>query len=288
MTGYCSYPACLLTGSAGENPDPYNLLMHEHLKNMEYNKSIERLRRIMDELRAGCPWDKKQTIHTLRQQTLEEVYELADALSGSDWEGIREELGDLLLHIVFYSKIASEQNRFSLDDVIESICNKLVNRHPHIYGHVQVKDEAQVKQNWEKLKLKEGKTSVLGGVPESLPAMLKALRVQEKTRQVGFEWDHIHQVREKVTEEITELDEAVAGNEQEAIEAELGDVLFSMVNYARFLNIDPEQALEKTNKKFIRRFQQMESIADAEGKKLHDMNLEEMDGLWNRVKTEES
>lgn len=262
--------------------------MHEHLKNMEYNKSIERLRRIMDELRAGCPWDKKQTIHTLRQQTLEEVYELADALSGSDWEGIREELGDLLLHIVFYSKIASEQNRFSLDDVIESICNKLVNRHPHIYGHVQVKDEAQVKQNWEKLKLKEGKTSVLGGVPESLPAMLKALRVQEKTRQVGFEWDHIHQVREKVTEEITELDEAVAGNEQEAIEAELGDVLFSMVNYARFLNIDPEQALEKTNKKFIRRFQQMESIADAEGKKLHDMNLEEMDGLWNRVKTEES
>ncbi len=254
---------------------------------MEYNKSIERLIRIMDELRAGCPWDRKQTIHTLRQQTLEEVYELTEALSGSDWNGIREELGDLLLHIVFYSKIASEQKQFSFDDVIEAICNKLVHRHPHIYGQVQVTDEDQVKQNWEKLKLKEGKTSVLSGVPRSLPAMLKALRIQEKTKQIGFEWDHIHQVREKVAEEINELDEAVKNNEQEAIEAELGDVLFSLVNYARFLNVDPEQALEKTNKKFIRRFQQMELIAKSEGKKLEDMSLDEMDGLWNRVKAEE-
>lgn len=238
----------------------------------------------MNELRTGCPWDRKQTIHTLRAQTLEESYELADAIDETDWDGIREELGDLLLHIVFYSKIAEEQKKFSLDDVIESVCNKLINRHPHVYGQVQVSNEREVKQNWEKIKLAEGKASVLSGLPASLPAMLKALRIQEKTRQVGFEWDDIRQVREKVDEEIGELDEAISKHDPEAIESELGDVFFSLVNYARYIDADPERALEKTNKKFIRRFQQMESMAAANGKKLHDMNLEEMDALWNQSK----
>jgi len=251
---------------------------------MEYAKSIERLRNILDELRVECPWDRKQTIHTLRQQTIEEVYELTDAITESDWKGIKEELGDLLLHILFYSKIGSEQQQFSFDDVVEGVCNKLVNRHPHIYGNVKVENDADVKQNWEKIKQAEGKKSILSGVPPSLPALMKALRLQDKTKQVGFEWEHVGQVKDKVNEEIGELYEAVDEGKQPEIEEEFGDVMFALINYARFLNIDPEQALEKTNKKFIRRFQQVEAMAEADGKSLHDMTLWEMDALWNKVK----
>lgn len=241
----------------------------------------------MDELRERCPWDKKQTIQTLRQQTLEEVYELTDAISDENWQGLKEELGDMLLHIVFYSKIGAEQNQFTFDDVIEGVCNKLVARHPHIYSNADVENEDQVKQNWEKLKLKEGKKSVLSGIPQSLPAIIKALRLQEKTRQVGFEWDHLGQVKEKVDEEIAELYEAVDKGDQKHIEEEFGDVLFALVNYARFIHVDPEHALEVTNKKFIRRFQQMEVIAGQQSKLLHDMTLAEMDALWNEVKKQE-
>lgn len=241
----------------------------------------------MDELREQCPWDKKQTIQTLRQQTLEEVYELADAITEEDWQGIKEELGDMLLHIVFYSKIGREQEQFTFNDVIEAVCNKLVARHPHIYSSVKVSGEEEVKQNWEKLKLKEGKKSILSGVPPSLPAVIKALRLQEKTKQVGFEWDHLDQVKEKVDEEVAELYEAVTIGEQDKIEEEFGDVLFALVNYARFVKVDPEQALEKTNKKFIRRFQQMEEMAATTGKALHDMSLMEMDALWNKAKESE-
>jgi MazG family protein len=251
---------------------------------MEYSKSIERLRKIMDELREQCPWDKKQTIHTLRQQTLEEVYELADAITEEDWKGIKEELGDMLLHVLFYSRIGSEQQQFTFDDVIEGVCNKLVARHPHIYGNVKAEDDKQVKKNWEKIKQQEGKKSVLSGVPPSLPALMKALRLQEKTKQVGFEWENTVQVKEKIDEEIQELHEAVDGGNQNEIEGELGDVLFAVINYARFVKVDPEQALEKTNKKFIRRFQQMEEMAGTQGKSLHDMTLLEMDALWNDVK----
>ncbi|PZF72811.1 nucleoside triphosphate pyrophosphohydrolase [Taibaiella soli] len=254
---------------------------------MEYAQSLERLRNILDELREKCPWDKKQTIHTLRQQTIEETYELADAITENDWKGLKEELGDLLLHILFYSKIGAEQNQFTLEDVIEGVCNKLVTRHPHIYSGVKVQDDEEVKQNWEKIKLKEGKKSVLAGVPPSLPAIMKALRLQDKTKQVGFEWDHIDQVKEKVDEEISELYEAIATDNPEEIEQEFGDVLFALVNYARFLKLDPEAALEKTNKKFIRRFQQMEVMAQEKGKQLHDMTLLEMDDLWNTVKATE-
>jgi len=254
---------------------------------MEYSKSLERLRRIMDELREQCPWDKKQTIETLRQQTIEEVYELAEAITDGNWPALKEELGDVLLHIVFYSRIGSEQFRFSLDDVIEGICNKLVSRHPHIYSNVVVADDTEVKQNWEKLKLKEGKTSILSGVPRSLPAIVKALRLQEKTKQVGFEWDDVAQVKEKVEEEMSELSEAIETGMQDKIEDEFGDVLFALVNYARFINVDPENALERTNKKFIRRFQQMEAMASEAGKNLHDMTLSEMDALWNKAKISE-
>ena len=238
----------------------------------------------MDELREECPWDKKQTIHTLRPQTLEEVYELTDAINNEDWKGIKEELGDLLLHIVFYSKIGSEQKQFTLEDVIEGVCNKLVNRHPHIYSNVKVENDTEVKQNWEKIKQQEGKKSILSGVPPSMPALIKALRLQEKTKQVGFEWDNVGQVREKVEEEMRELYEAVEEGDEKHIEEELGDVLFALINYARFVKTDPEKALEQTNKKFIRRFQQVEEMAAAQGKSLHDMNLEEMDTLWNKVK----
>ena len=251
---------------------------------MEYSTSLERLRNIMDELREECPWDKKQTIHTLRPQTLEEVYELTDAINNEDWKGIKEELGDLLLHIVFYSKIGSEQKQFTLEDVIEGVCNKLVNRHPHIYSNVKVENDTEVKQNWEKIKQQEGKKSILSGVPPSMPALIKALRLQEKTKQVGFEWDNAGQVREKVEEEMRELYEAVEEGDEKHIEEELGDVLFALINYARFVKTDPEKALEQTNKKFIRRFQQVEEMAAAQGKSLHDMNLEEMDTLWNKVK----
>lgn len=249
-----------------------------------YAQSLERLRRIMDELREQCPWDRKQTIHSLRIQTIEETYELGDAIMAEDWKGVKEELGDLLLHIIFYSKIGAEQQQFTLEEVIEGVCNKLVARHPHIYSSVQVKDAAQVEQNWEQLKLKEGKKSILGGVPQSLPAIVKALRLQGKTKQVGFEWDNVEQVKAKVDEEIGELYEAVDNGAPEKMEEELGDVLFALVNYARFINIDPEQALEKTNKKFIRRFQYIEKMAAENNKALIDMTLEEMDALWNKAK----
>lgn len=241
----------------------------------------------MDELREECPWDRKQTIHTLRPQTLEEVYELTDTIINEDWKGLKEELGDLLLHIVFYSKIGAEQNQFSLDDVIEGVCNKLVNRHPHIYSHVKVNDEEDVKQNWEKIKQKEGKKSILSGIPPSMPALVKALRLQEKTKTVGFEWEHTGQVKDKVDEEIGELYEAVASGEHDKIEDEFGDVLFALINYARFVKVDPDLALERTNKKFIRRFQHIEEMAGAAGKSLHDMTLGEMDALWNKVKEQE-
>ena len=241
----------------------------------------------MDELREQCPWDRKQTIQTLRPQTLEEVYELTGAITEENWSSIKEELGDVLVHLVFYSKFASEQQQFTFDEVIESVCNKLVARHPHIYSTVVAEDETTVKQNWEKLKLKEGKASILSGVPKALPAIVKALRLQEKTKQVGFEWEEVSQVREKVEEELGELFEAVETGEQDKMEDEFGDVLFALVNYARFIKVDPENALERTNRKFIRRFQQIESMAEAQGKKLHDLSLQEMDELWNSAKASE-
>ena len=240
--------------------------------------------KIMDELRAQCPWDKKQTIHTLRPLTIEETYELADAITDNDWKGVKEELGDLLLHLLFYAKIGSEENKFTLQEVIEGISAKLIHRHPHIYSDVKVADEEEVKRNWEKLKLKEGKTSVLGGVPPSLPAIVKATRIQEKAKQVGFEWDNKEDVWAKVKEEMDELQEAIQTKQQADIEEEFGDVLFSLANYARFLQVDAEGALEKTNKKFIRRFQEMEKIAIAAGKSLSEMTLLEMDSIWNEVK----
>src|SRR6476620_12639046 len=215
---------------------------------------ITLLVRIMNELREKCPWDKKQTIHTLRQQTLEATYELTDAITESDWSGIKEELGDLMLHLVFYAKIGTEQNQFTLEEVLDGICKKLIRRHPHIYGDVQVANEEEVKQNWEKLKLKEGKSSVLSGVPKSLPALVKAMRLQEKAKQVGFEWEAKEQVWEKVEEELSELQQAVKEKDDNAIEDEFGDVLFSLINYARFLHLDAENALERTNKKFMQRF----------------------------------
>lgn len=243
-----------------------------------------RLVTIMDDLREKCPWDKKQTVQTLRPLTIEEMYELADAITDNDWKGIKEEIGDLMLHMVFYAKIGAEQQQFTLAEAIHGICDKLIHRHPHIYGDIQVKDEEEVKQNWEKLKLKEGKKSVLSGVPVSLPAVVKATRLQEKARQVGFEWDNRDQVWDKVTEETQELHEAVAANEQHRIEEEFGDLLFSLINYARFLQIDAENALEKTNKKFISRFTRMEQLALQQGKPLADMTLAEMDAIWNSIK----
>lgn len=252
----------------------------------ETQHPFERLVKIMDELREKCPWDKKQTIATLRQLTIEETYELVDAITHQDWPGIKEELGDLLLHIVFYAKIATEQQKFTLSEMITGICEKLIVRHPHIYGDVQVENEEEVKQNWEKIKLQTGKKTILGGVPQSLPAMVKALRLQDKSKQVGFEWDHLDQVWEKVQEELRELIEVVEKKDKKGMEEELGDVFFSLVNYARFLNIDPEHALELTNKKFIKRFEAMEKIAKQQNKLLHDMSLQEMDELWNFVKKE--
>lgn len=243
-----------------------------------------RLVKIMDELREQCPWDKKQTIHTLRSLTIEETYELADAITERNWKGIQEELGDILLHIIFYARIAAEQDQFSLEDVINGICEKLVFRHPHIYGDVKVSDEEEVKRNWEKLKLKEGKRSVLGGVPAALPATVKAMRLQDKAKQVGFEWDNREQVWEKVEEEIRELQAAIAENDGGHIEEEYGDLLFSLINYARFLHIDAENALERANKKFIGRFTHMEQEAVKSGKELAGMSLDEMDEIWNRVK----
>lgn len=247
-------------------------------------EAFMRLVSIMDDLREKCPWDKKQTEQTLRPLTIEELYELADAITDKDWKGIKEEIGDLLLHIVFYAKIGAEQKQFTLEEAINGICEKLIHRHPHIYGDVQVKDDEEVKLNWEKLKLKEGKKSVLSGVPVSLPAVVKATRLQEKARQVGFEWDNRDQVWDKVTEETEELHEAVAANEPHRIEEEFGDLMFSLINYARFLQIDAENALEKTNKKFLNRFTRMEEVAVKQGKQLADMTLAEMDAIWNSIK----
>jgi len=244
-----------------------------------------RLVTIMDELREQCPWDKEQTIQTLRPLTIEETYELADAITDQNWKGIKEELGDLFLHLVFYARIGSETQQFSLEEVLQGVCEKLIYRHPHIYGDTQVKDGEEVKRNWEKLKMREGKKSVLGGVPVSLPSMVKATRIQDKARQVGFEWENREDVWKKVEEEQQELQEAISSGKQTHIEEEFGDLLFSLINYARFLDVDPEGALEKTNKKFIYRFQWMEEQASLLGKKLQDMTLGEMDQLWNISKT---
>jgi MazG family protein len=256
------------------------------------NTSFSRLQEILDDLREKCPWDKKQTIHSLRQLTIEETYELADAIASDDWDGVKEELGDLLLHILFYAKIATEQNKFTIQDVIERNREKLIHRHPHIYGDVKVADEEEVKRNWENLKLKEGKKSILSGVPRSLAPLVQAMRIQEKAKQVGFEWDNKEQVWEKVEEEANELKAEVqaidAGEGSiEKMEEEMGDLLFSIVNYARFLNIDPDQALARTNKKFMKRFQAMEEFVAAEGKQMTDLNLAEMDTIWNTVKLSE-
>lgn len=247
-------------------------------------EAFGRLLDIMDDLRAKCPWDMKQTLESLRHLTIEETYELGDAILDNDLEEIKKELGDVLLHIVFYSKIGSESNAFDIGDVANAICDKLIHRHPHIYGDVVVADEEEVKRNWEKLKLKEGKKSVLEGVPKSLPALVKASRIQEKVKAVGFDFEEAHQVWDKVQEELNELEVEVKAGNQEKMEAEFGDVLFSMINYARFLKINPEDALERTNKKFIKRFQYLESKATELGKSLSDMTLAEMDIFWEEAK----
>lgn len=251
--------------------------------------SIAPLQEVLEELREKCPWDKKQTIHTLRQLTIEEVYELADAITKEDWTEIKEELGDVLLHILFYAKIATEQEKFGIDEVVEGIKQKLISRHPHIYGDVQVENEEDVKRNWENLKLKEGKKSVLSGVPRSLPPMVQAMRLQEKAKQVGFEWENKEQVWKKVDEEMGEVLDAVKNYEQNndekiKVEEEIGDLFFSLINYARFLNIDPDQALSRTNNKFMSRFQQMEVIVQARGEQMTDLNLQQLDALWDEVK----
>lgn len=247
-------------------------------------KAFERLLNIMDELREQCPWDRKQTFQSLRNLTIEEAYELADELLHEDLDGIKEEIGDLMLHMVFYAKIADEKGAFDIADALNAVCEKLIKRHPHIYGDLNVKDEEEVKRNWEQLKLKEGKKSVLSGVPNSLPAMIKAYRMQDKTAQVGFEWENSEQVWEKVQEEMAEFKETLDQNmSQEKREEEFGDILFSLINYARFQNIDPETALDRINHKFRKRFEFIEENAP---KTLQEMTLEEMDALWNKAKTE--
>ncbi|HLP10991.1 MAG TPA: nucleoside triphosphate pyrophosphohydrolase [Flavobacteriales bacterium] len=246
-------------------------------------QAFARLLKIMDELREQCPWDKKQTIQSLRHLTIEETYELADAIVSNDLPNVKKELGDLMLHLVFYAKIASETNEFDIADVLNTVCDKLIDRHPHIYGDVKVKDEEEVKANWEKLKLKEGNTSVLGGVPVSLPSMVKSMRIQEKARGVGFDWDTGEQVWDKVKEELDEL-KAEVDNKTDKIEDEFGDVLFALINYARFVGVNPEDALERTNKKFIKRFQYLETESKKDGKVMGEMTLEEMDVYWNRAK----
>lgn len=251
-------------------------------------KAFERLLIIMDELREKCPWDRKQTFQSLRNLTIEETYELADALLDEDLKNIKEEIGDVMLHMVFYAKIGEEKGAFDISTVINDLCDKLVSRHPHIYGDVVADDEQAVKENWEKLKLKEGKKSVLSGVPKSLPAMVKAYRLQDKSKQVGFEWENREQVWDKVEEELAELKEhTIKGDNADTakVEEEFGDLLFSLVNYSRFINVDPESALERTNKKFQHRFQYIEAKANEQGRDLRDMTLGEMDALWNEAKT---
>lgn len=247
-------------------------------------KAFDRLLTIMDQLREQCPWDKKQTMESLRHLTIEETYELGDAILDKDLEEVKKELGDVLLHIVFYSKIGSETKHFDIADVCNSICDKLIHRHPHIYSNVVVENEEDVKRNWENLKLKEGKSSVLEGVPKSLPALVKASRIQEKVAGVGFDWEEPSQVWDKVEEELSEFKEEVKNGDLDAMEDEFGDVLFSMVNYARFLKINPENALERTNKKFSKRFQYLEAKAKSLNKELKDMTLAEMDVFWEEAK----
>jgi XTP/dITP diphosphohydrolase len=247
-----------------------------------------RLVRIMDELREQCPWDRKQTIHTLRTLSIEELYELTDAIISEDWPGIKEELGDLFLHLLFYARIAREQNHFSLEEVLNTISEKLISRHPHIYGDVKLESEEDVKQNWEKLKLREGKKSVLSGVPASLPAVVKAIRLQEKSKQVGFEWNNAGEVWEKVEEEERELKEAVRSGNHADIEEEFGDLMFSLINYARFLSIDAETALELTNRKFIQRFTKMEEAVGLSGRQMAELSLTELDAIWNTVKKQKT
>ena len=246
--------------------------------------AFERLLNIMDDLRAKCLWDKKQTMESLRHLTIEETYELGDAILNNDLQEVKKELGDLLLHIVFYAKIGSETNSFNIADVANGVCEKLIERHPHIYGDVQVNNEEDVKRNWEKIKLKEGNKSVLGGVPKSLPALVKATRIQDKAAGVGFDWDNIDDVFAKIKEEIDELHAEVKAQKQSNIESEFGDVLFSLINYARFLKVNPEDALERTNRKFIARFQYLEEKATAQGKSLKDMTLQEMETYWQEAK----
>jgi MazG family protein len=268
-------------------PDPKPFFSSERMNQLV---AFERLLSIMDELREKCPWDKKQTMESLRHLTIEETYELSDAILEGDLEEVKKELGDILLHMVFYAKIGSEKNAFDISDVLHGICEKLISRHPHIYGDVKVENEEEVKQNWEKLKLKEkGNTSVLGGVPNSLPALVKAMRIQEKARGIGFDWEEKSQVWAKVEEEMQEFKEQFDTEKSEAIdtkeaESEFGDVLFSLVNYARFIDINPETALERTNKKFIKRFQYLESKAKESDKELSDMTLAEMDVYWEEAK----
>jgi MazG family protein len=252
------------------------------------SKAFLRLVQIMDELREKCPWDQKQTIQTLRTLSIEELYELADAIDTEDWTGIKEELGDLFLHLLFYARIAREQNQFTLEQVLQGISDKLISRHPHIYGDVKVNSEEEVKQNWEKLKLREGKKSVLSGVPVSLPALVKAIRLQEKSKQVGFEWNHAEEVWDKVEEEKKELEQAVLSGETGHIEEEFGDLMFSLINYARFLHIDAETALERTNRKFIYRFKKMEETVGLSGKQMTDLSLAELDAIWNSVKKQKT
>ena len=252
---------------------------------MKKQSSFDRLLSIMDRLRSECPWDQKQTMESLSHLTIEETYELIDAILNKNMDEIKGELGDLLLHIVFYSKIASETNDFNINDVINSICEKLIERHPHVYGNDVAKTEEEVKKNWEKIKLNNGRKSVLEGVPKSLPAMVKATRVQEKARGVGFDWENVNQVFEKVKEEFTELhDEVNIKNNKTKVEKEFGDVLFSLINYARFIGVDPESALERTNKKFISRFSFLEKEVNRKGLNLDSMNLEEMENIWNESK----
>jgi XTP/dITP diphosphohydrolase len=248
-------------------------------------KAFERLLNIMDDLRTQCPWDKKQTLDTLRNLTIEETYELSDAIMQKDFPNIKEELGDIFLHLVFYSKIAEEKNKFTVKDVLNSVCDKLINRHPHIYGDTVADTEEEVLKNWEKIKLKEGKKSVLEGVPQSMPALNKAFRMQEKTSKVGFEWNTIEQVWDKVEEETEELKEAVLSRNKDEIENEFGDLFFALINYARFLKIDPEAAIERTNVKFKKRFEYIEKIAKEKNVELNDMSLQEMDDIWNIAKT---
>ncbi len=249
-------------------------------------EAFERLVTIISELRTECPWDRKQTIESLRYLTIEETYELSDAIIDNDLQEVKNELGDLIMHVVFYAQIGFERGAFSITDVLNGVCDKLVHRHPHVYGDVDVNDAEEVKRNWEQIKLKEGKKSVLQGVPKSLPAMVKANRIQEKARGVGFDWDEQAQVWEKLKEELKELqDEVESGAPKAKVEDEFGDVLFSMINYSRFIDVNPEDALERTNRKFIKRFQYLEKRANEQGKQLADMTLGEMESIWEEAKT---